>query len=59
MAMIGFEAWSCVDPVLELLSLSHVLTQFLWGCVATLDCVVVCQYSILSPFNELFFGLGI
>jgi hypothetical protein len=27
--------------------------------VSTLDCVVVCQHSIRSPFNELIFGLGL
>jgi hypothetical protein len=29
MVMIGFEAWSCVDPILELLSLDRVSIQFI------------------------------
>jgi hypothetical protein len=52
------EALSCVDRVLVLLSLGRVSTLFFWGCMSSLDRVVVCQHSILSPFNELIFGLG-
>jgi hypothetical protein len=59
MFVVGSEAWLCVDPLSVLWCLNRVLTQFLWGCVSTLDHVVVCQHSICSPFNELIFGLEI
>jgi hypothetical protein len=46
------ESWSCVDLVsLELCGNS--------GCASTMDRVVVCQHSILFPFNELIFCVGI
>jgi hypothetical protein len=51
LVMIGFESWSCADPVLVGLCGNP-------SCVSTLDRAVVCQPSILSPDNELIFGLG-
>jgi hypothetical protein len=47
MVMVGFEAWSCVDPVY----LGLCVNLELCGCVTTLNHVPF--------FNELIYGLGI
>jgi hypothetical protein len=47
MVMVEFEAWTCVDPVLVLLSLSRVSTQ--WLCVNLGSCVCVSTLDLV-PF---------